>query len=391
MDKLTEKEWRFVDIANHAGIKGTFKKRIAWTEKHLDKLESKCDDQLFQASVHALRTNQEDFPVRCDASASGFQCLSLLTHDINGLRLNGLFNNGYQDIYMNLFNCTDFDKKSYSRNEIKKALMANSYGSVNEPMKIFKTEEALQKYYSVLEEQIPGIYKFMTYSINGLWNPQAYEYTYRLPDGFIVNAKVTEPRKETMSINGKDYVVESEVNKPSKKGRILSSCITHSVDGLMARELTYRCNYDEERIKYVTRLIFKEFSNDEVYDSEDNAVVAQMWNDYLDCGFLSVKILNHINGSNINLIDRDVIYELIKQLPEKSFYVVPLHDEFACRAENVNAMREQYNHILRCVWNSNLLVHIINQFHTVKLTMDPIDDNHRAIGDKIFNSTYTIH
>lgn len=74
MDKLTEKEWRFVDIANHAGIKGTFKKRIAWTEKHLDKLESKCDDQLFQASVHALRTNQEDFPVRCDAAASGKRC-----------------------------------------------------------------------------------------------------------------------------------------------------------------------------------------------------------------------------------------------------------------------------------------------------------------------------
>ena len=55
MDKLTATEWRYVDIANHAGIKGTFKKRIAWTEKHLDKLESKCDDQLFQASVHALK------------------------------------------------------------------------------------------------------------------------------------------------------------------------------------------------------------------------------------------------------------------------------------------------------------------------------------------------
>ncbi|MCZ2128610.1 MAG: hypothetical protein LC099_12700 [Anaerolineales bacterium] len=228
MDKLTEKEWRFVDIANHAGIKGTFKKRIAWVEKHLDKLESKCDDQLFQASVHALRTNQEDFPVRCDASASGFQCLSLLTHDINGLRLNGLFNNGYQDIYMNLFNCTDLDKKNYSRNEIKKALMASSYGSVNEPMKIFKTEEALQKYYSVLEEQIPGIYKFMTYSINGLWNPNAYNYTYRLPDGFIVKAEVINTCKESMSINGKDYEVVHKVNKPSKKGRILPSMITHS-------------------------------------------------------------------------------------------------------------------------------------------------------------------
>lgn len=79
-----------------------------------------------------------------------------------------------------------------------------------------------------MEEQIPGIYRFMTYAINGLWNPDAYNYTYRLPDGFIVNAKVTKPRKETMSINGKDYVVESEVNKPNKKGRILPSMITHS-------------------------------------------------------------------------------------------------------------------------------------------------------------------
>lgn len=160
----------------------------------------------------------------------------------------------------------------------------------------------------------------------------------------------------------------------------------------MARELTYRCNYDKERIKYITKLIFKEFSNAEVYNSEDNNAVMQIWNDYLDSGFLSTKILNHINGSNINLVDRDVIYKLILSLPEKPFYVVPLHDEFACRAEYVNDMREQYNHILRNIWNSNLLIHIINQFiHTEKLSMDPITKEHLAIGDKIFNSTYTIH
>lgn len=392
MDKLTEQEWRFVDIANHAGIKGTFNKRIKWTEKHFNKLESKCDDQLFQASVHALRTNQEDFPVRVDAAASGFQCLSLLTHDINGLKLNGLFSNGYQDIYLNLFNYTDLDKTQFSRKEIKKALMASSYGSINEPMKIFKTEEALQKYYSVLEEHIPGIYRFMTYAINGLWNPNAYNYTYRLPDGFIVNAEVTKSQKESISINGKDYEIIHKVNEPSKTGRILPSCIIHSVDGMIARELTYRCNYDQKRINYITKLIFKEFNNDEVYNSEDNDAVAQIWNDYLDSGFLSAKIVNHINGSNINLIDRDVIYKLILSLPKKSFYVIPLHDEFACRAEYVNDMREQYNHILRNIWNSNLLAHIINQFiHTEKLSMDPITKEHLAIGDKIFNSTYTIH
>lgn len=123
MKEFTNEEWRMIDIANHAGIKGTFNKRIKWVQAHLNKLESKCKDPLYQASVNALRINQEDFPVRCDASASGFQCLSVLTHDTNGLKLNGLLNNGYQDIYLNLFKLTNFNDKEFSRDSIKKALM----------------------------------------------------------------------------------------------------------------------------------------------------------------------------------------------------------------------------------------------------------------------------
>ena len=392
MQEFTNEEWRMIDIANHAGIKGTFNKRIKWVQDRYSKLESKCDDPLYQASVNALRIDQKDFPVRVDASASGFQCLSVLTHDINGLKLNGLLSNGYQDIYLNLFKLTNFSKEDFSRNAIKKALMSNSYGSEAEPLKVFKTEENLQHYYDVLSTNVPGIYKFMMHSIKTLWNPDAYAYTYRLPDGFVVNAKVMKSRKELVSINKKDYEIVTELNEPTKQGRMIPSMITHSVDGMIARELTYRCNYDRELLDYVTRCIFKEFSDEPIYETEDNKAVAQIWNDYLDSGFLSSKILFHINGANINLVDRDVIYKLIQELPEKPFYVLPLHDEFACRAEYVNDMRRQYNYILKAIWNSNLLAHIINQFiHIDKLPLEPITKEHMVIGEKIFNSNYTIH
>lgn len=232
----------------------------------------------------------------------------------------------------------------------------------------------------------------MKHAVSTLWNPNAFSYNYRLPDGFVVKADVMVKRKETITINKIDYEIVTEVNKPQKKGRLLSSAIVHSVDGMIARELTYRCNYNKELIDYVTRCIFKEFSDEEIYETEDNDMVVQIWNDYIESGFLSTKILNHINGANINLVDRSVIYKLIQSLPSKPFYVLPLHDEFACRASYVNDMRKQYNYILKDIWNSNLLAHIINQFtHTQKVSYKSITPEHRAIGEKIFNSEYTIH
>ena len=113
------------------------------------------------ASVNALRTSQEDFPVRVDASASGLQLLSILTHDVSGLKLNGLLNNGYQDIYLNLFELTGLDKEAFSRKDIKSAIMTSIYGSIAEPKKIFKTEDNLNIYYKTLKEHIPNVYEFL--------------------------------------------------------------------------------------------------------------------------------------------------------------------------------------------------------------------------------------
>lgn len=391
MDKLTDYEWRLVDIANHAKVKGTFKKRIKWVEKYMHKLESMRDDPLYLSSVNALRTNQEDFPVRVDASASGLACIAILTHCKQSLKLNGLLNNGYQDVYTNIYNLTNF-KESFTRDKVKKAIMTSCYGSKATPLSLFKTEENLGHYYETLMNHVPGVYQFIDYTINKLWNPDAYSYNYRMPDGYKVKAKVISYREEYVNINGKNYPVLSKVNEPTPTGRLIPSMITHSTDSLIARELTYRCNYDKELIKYVTKILYTQFSHSEVYNTEDNEVVAQIWNDYLDSGFLSAKILYHINGANINLIDRTKILELIQSLPNKPFYILPLHDEFACRANYVNDMRTQYNSILRDIWNSNLLAHIINQFtHLEPLKKDSITSEHRNIGDKIFNSNYTIN
>ena len=172
---------------------------------------------------------------------------------------------------------------------------------------------------------------------------------------------------------------------------MIPSMIAHSCDSLVARELTYRCNYSKKDIDRLTKYIFTEFNDSEVYESEDNNEVQRIWNTYLDCGFLSYKILSHINGANINLVDRNTIYRMIQEMPDKPFYVLPLHDEFACRSNYVNDLRKQYNCILRDLWNSNLLVHILNQFLVNKVEAKVALPNHRVIGDKICKSNYALH
>lgn len=107
-------QWLLIEIAGHFGLdKLTFPKRIQWTEKHLDSLETMANDAddipLYKKAVMALRKAQAGLPMGhltgVDASASGIQIMSALTGCIAGATATGLVDPGVRaDAYSILTN-----------------------------------------------------------------------------------------------------------------------------------------------------------------------------------------------------------------------------------------------------------------------------------------------
>lgn len=385
MELLNPLQYLAIDVANNADIKGSWKQRLYWFRRNEHRLEKVSGDPLYQAAVHAYRNRNGKYLIGLDAQASGIQMLAILTHDEKAIFHCGLDSQSYKDIYTELFKKMKLSSE-ITRKDAKKALMTHCFGSELNPQRRLKTDENLLEFYRVLNEEIPKVSDFIKASLTVMWNPKASSYQWTMPDGFNVDLKVMVPINTTIKFKDKDWKVQFEINEPSKQGRELPSAITHSTDALVMREMIRRCNFPTEKKQYIQRLIYKEFNTLDVYPSEDNTEVERLWNLYIDSGFLSVKILNHINGANINLIDRSVILELLNSLPTESFHVSPIHDCFYIHPKYGNDLRKQYNQVLKQLWDSNLLAHILKHID-VSISKDSIN---KSIGSKILNCNYSL-
>ena len=135
------------------------------------------------------------------------------------------------------------------------------------------------------------------------------------------------PMSEEVTFLGKRYPVNYKVNAPAESGRSLGANVTHSIDGMLVREMSRRCNYDPLRVDMVRQLLA---GKDPVFlgtsGQEDDDMVATLWQHYLDSGFLSARILDHLNKDNLHIVQKDHIQELVDSLPAKPFKILTVHD-----------------------------------------------------------------
>lgn len=176
------------------------------------------------------------------------------------------------------------------------------------------------------------------------------------------------------------------VNAPTEEGRSLGANTTHSVDGMVVREMGRRCDYNQERVEtlrqdiecldagYTISLL--------IDDDADAEMVRTLWDHYEESGFLSARILDHLYMHNLHLVDRAVIKDLIESLPAKPFKVVTVHDCFRCLPNYGNDLRKQYTNLLQLIGKSNLLQFLISQILKRKVTIGKLDeDMWKEIGD----------
>lgn len=187
----------------------------------------------------------------------------------------------------------------------------------------------LDIFYKTMEEDMPGIWN-LNQTLISLWQPDVLKHSWILPDGFHVHVKVMVKHTDTVHFLNHPSEVIYMVNQPTEDGLSLGANSIHSVDGMVVREMTGRCMYNPERIAEVSETIaFASGTKPMRDDTENCKMVKHLWMLAEMSGFLSVRILDYIEGNSIHMIPVDgwkKIHALIQSLPKKPFKVLAVHD-----------------------------------------------------------------
>ena len=395
---FTGAQYLKIDIANNFGLdKEVWNDRIAWfdaNETNLDDLLHKAaEPALFFAGVQAYREAKAGkpchYPIALDATSSGLQLLACMTGDRKAAELCNVVDIGkradsYTIIYLDMLEQVGESAK-ITRDDAKKAIMTALYGSTTQPKRVFGEGELYYIFQNTMAERAPAAWE-LNKAMLGIWNPKAYSNDWIMPDNFHVHVKVMDSIVENVHFLNKPYEVIRKVNKPMKEGRSLSANSTHSVDGMGVREIIRRCDYDPAQIGRVKRLCT---TNLEYTPKADDAfkLVQTLWARYMQSGFLSARILYHLRETNIHLVDKQTILDMIETLPKKPFKVLTTHDCFRCLPNYGNDLRRQYNQFLSDVAKSNMLNYLLTQI-TGRVTQLPkMDDN---LWKDILDSNYAL-
>jgi hypothetical protein len=292
------------------------------------------------------------------------QLLAALTCDPLAAQLCNVVNSGsredaYQVIYNFMCGLTK-DTAKISREDVKQAIMTAFYSSKAVPKQVFGEGALLDVFYSSLEKLAPAAWE-LNEAMLALWNPNALEHAWMLPDNFHVHVKVMSQVRETVQFLGEKYDVYYSVNSPMAEGRSLGANTIHSVDGMIVRELTRRCDYDAEKVDRLITILNEGEVGGRSTDRFDDQMVITLWRHFQETGYLSARIINHIDLKNLGHVHAVEIFNLLKSLPDRPFKVVSIHDCFRCLPHYGNDLRAQYNLQLQLIAKSNLLASIISQ------------------------------
>lgn len=398
MQTFTGREYLKIDIANNFGLdKKTWDERIEWFDKNeanLAKLMNQADEPaLFFAGVQAWEETKagrpSGYPISLDATSSGLQLLACMTGDRSAAQLCNVLDfspeaeaerrDGYTVIYNAMMELLG-EQGRITREDTKTAIMTALYGSEAEPKRVFGEGIQLAVFHQVMRTLAPAVWELNEAYLD-MWDSEVLMHSWVLPDNFHVQVKVMDIEIESVQFMNTPYETYRKVNRPKDKGRSLGANSTHSVDGLVVREMTRRCNYDPIRVSDVWQAL----TTDEwirLEGDHHDIMVKTLWDLYQESGYLSARILDHLDSGNIHMVGHREIEDLLLSLPEKSFEVLSVHDCFRCLPNYGNDLRKQYNNQLMLIAKSNMLQFLISQILKRNVTIGKLDpDMWKEIAD----------
>jgi hypothetical protein len=389
MQKFTGLQYLKIDIASNFGLdKSTWDERLCWFDANKDRLHELLTQAetpaLYFAGVQAYEASQRGeatgYPISLDATSSGLQILAALTGDRKAAELCNVipFRNdmgvierrdGYTIVYHEMLIELDGVSK-IKRSDVKQAIMTALYGSQAIPKLVFGEGQQLQCFYDTMKELAPYAWE-LNEAFLSMWDPNALINSWVLPDNFHVHVKVMGEEVERVHFLNEPIDTFRKVNAPQEEGRSLGANTIHSIDGMIVREMNRRCNYDPATISRVWSALE---GDDSIGEDADDEMVMTLWARFKESGYLSARILDHLYGDNIDLVDEVEIRELLNSLPKKPFQLLTVHDCFRCLPNYGNDMRVQYNLQLALIAKSRLLQFLVRQILGREVEVNKIDD-----------------
>ena len=381
MQTFTAFQYIKLDIANSFGLdKELFEDRLNWFEANKNNLSGLVDDADEPAQFYAGKLCYEDtkaglptgYLVGMDATASGLQCMAALTgckvtaetvNMVNPDKRHDAYTDGFK-VMGDLLN-GKLDK--IERSHTKDATMTHFYGSKANPVKLFgENTIELQKFYEMVQIIAPGA-NMLRDDLIALWQANALQHHWTLPDGFNAVIKVMVPMEDSFEVNelNSSFTHRYWVNQGQKTGLSLAANVIHSVDGMIVREMNRRANYDLLKVQRVYELLTGSNKTGIVNYSVDDTRLAQALKLTESHKFVSAVLIEFIDHLNIHMVPHWVRKELIeiieKMLAHKPFALIAIHDCFKCHPLYMNYVRQNYIDIFAQIADSNMLSAIASQ------------------------------
>ena len=400
--QFTGKQYLQMDIANHFGLdKEDWDVRLAWFDKHKDVLDGLLKQAEVPAQYFAAVAAWHDvqagkpigYPIALDATASGMQILACLTGDRRAAQLCNVVNTGrrmdaYTEVYKYMLMKAGAQGR-VTRDMVKTGVMTSLYNSEAEPKRVFGTGILLTKFYETMEEELPAVWELNQY-YKAIWDCTRSTYEWVLPDNFHVVCKVTDYINEKVLFLGEHFDVVTKVHGPTAEGRSLSANTTHSIDGMIVREIGRRCNYKPKQVELVRMLM----DNPELWNKPDRnptdeqtQLLLTLVERYKASGYLSARILECIHYDNAHLAPSYAVMAIVDSLPAKPFEVFSIHDCFRCLPTYGNDLRKQYTLQLHLIAKSHMLSDLLSQLMGHEVTIQKLDP---TLADDILKSEYAL-
>ena len=395
---FTGKEYLKIDIANNFGLdKEDWDVRLAWfdeNEARLDTLVKQAEEPaLFFAGITAwqkvCKGEPTGYPISLDATSSGIQLLAVLTGDRKAAALCNVIDTGHREdaytgLYQSMLNRIGEGAK-ITRKDTKAAIMTSFYSSTAVPKKVFGEGALLDIFYETMQEECPGPWE-VTETMLAIWDNTALMNEWIMPDNFHVKIKVMGNVTDYVQFLNEPFEINYSVNQPIEGGRSLGANMIHSVDGMLVREMTRRCDYDPEQITKIKRWV-NECRGGTSRSREEDKMVMRLADLHRESGFLSARVLEYVDPANMDHIEPGALLSLVQSLPAKPFQVLSIHDCWRCLPNYGNDLRRQYNQLLAEVYRSDLLSFLVSQIVKRRITVSKIDPD--MFGD-ILETNYSL-
>lgn len=164
------------------------------------------------------------------------------------------------------------------------------------------------------------------------------------------------------------------------------------------REVTRRCNYDIEKLQYLS-FLFMQTENLQVNEPCANNLhelgkLGDLIKLYEESKFVSVRILDYINSYAdilaLSYEHRMKLQEIVFKMNQyRPFEVIGIHDSYKCLPSKMSYVRYWYNDCLANLTDSNMMCFLVNQVLPVPIAQSS-NPNAKEIAQAIRNSNYAI-